>query len=318
MENKPKDILVSVIIVIGDKRERAKGSIESVLRQDSVEVLELIVIDASSEKYPPLQIKYQNTIYISLEKRLGIGQMKEMAVNKASGYWIAFLEEHARALPGWLNAIKNLDRQYAGMGGEIHNLNNGEYFSNSLHYCNYYRWLPGTKRRECEYVAGHNSVYKREVLLGLEDKLKIYLLNESLLNQLLINKGNRLLIEPEFKIGHINESTIKEIFESYYNWHRCVGNNTKSLRKESDLRKIKNLFLILLQPFYRTLNILVYFITEDRRKIISYLISSPFVFLIFSAAGFGEFQGRLYGLKNAEMELSRMELDSVRTKRKIQ
>ncbi|HLF34018.1 MAG TPA: glycosyltransferase [Cyclobacteriaceae bacterium] len=306
-------IVISVILVIGKMRDRAKKALNSVLEQENISTAEVLVVDTCDESFPPIMEKNDLVKYIRGPKGMGIGELKELAIQQAEGYWVAFIEEHVRAFPGWINAILKLDRKYDGMGGEVHNLNAGERFSTPLHYCNYYRWLPGAPGRESELIAGHNSVYHREVLLGLGEKIANFIQHEFLLSNYIKQRSGKLLFNPDFKLGHINESGLYEITRAYFYWHKCAGAALPVNQNWKYLRLIVYVALSSIKPFYKTAKIFFFLITNNPRRLFEFTINSPWIFYIHAVACSGLVAGRLFELKNAKHILVEVELDADRT-----
>ena len=62
-------------------------------------------------------------------------------------------------------------------------------------------------------LPGHNTSFKRDVLLAYGDELPDLLRAEIVLHTRLHRDGHRLLLEPAAKFEHINESTLASASE---------------------------------------------------------------------------------------------------------
>ena len=100
------------------------------------------------------------------------GELRAEGTRLARAPIVAFLEEHAIGLPGWLVAIEEslATGEYCGASGEVHPLNPGSGISDAVALMNYARWLPPlTERGPSSLVVGHNSAYRRDDLLAFGD-----------------------------------------------------------------------------------------------------------------------------------------------------
>src|SRR5688500_5467858 len=63
-----------------------------------------------------------------------------------------------------------------------------------------------TPSREVDFLPGHNSCYKRDVLLGYGDRLESMMESETVLHWDLRANGHRLYLEPAARVAHMNFS----------------------------------------------------------------------------------------------------------------
>ena len=71
-------------------------------------------------------------------------------------------------------------------------------------------------------LPGHNTAYRREVLLALDD-LEELLLCEMRMQRALIADGRRLYFEPAAVIDHANETTLASYLSVHFVFHRLYG-----------------------------------------------------------------------------------------------
>jgi hypothetical protein len=72
----------------------------------------------------------------------------------------------------------------------------------------YMEWLHPASRGPTRHLPGHNSAYKRDVLLRYGATLGEWLEVESLLHWDLVANGLRLCLEPAARTGHLNYSRL--------------------------------------------------------------------------------------------------------------
>ena len=141
---------VSVVIVPGNQRERAARSLASVLDQDGIERAEVVLLDAANDGSPPLPRSDEAPVRVFARPERGTyGELRAEGARLARAPIVAFLEEHAIGLPGWLAAIEEslASGEYSGAGGEVHPLNPGVGISDAVALMNYARWLPPLEQR---------------------------------------------------------------------------------------------------------------------------------------------------------------------------
>jgi len=244
---------LSVILLVGDRRERAPGCLASLLAQDLAQSMEMLVVDAGTSSAPPLALELPpNARLLRIAPTTTFGRVRAEAVRQARAPIVAFLEEHVRVLPGWAAAtLRAHAGPWAGVGPEVHNGNPGLGVSDVVWRMNYWRWLPPAARGESALLAGHNASYKRAALLEFSERLDDLLQAEVLLQWALVGRGHKLLVEPQVKIAHINETTLGSITRGYYLWNRCFGAMRPGFCGWSAATTIIRLLLTPLVPWVR-------------------------------------------------------------------
>jgi hypothetical protein len=218
---------VSVVIVPGNRRERAARSLASVLDQKGIERAEVILLDAANDGSPPLPRSDDPVVRMFPRPERGTyGELRTEGTLLARAPIVAFLEEHAAALPGWLEAVEAAlaTDEFCGASGEVHPLNAGVGISDAVALMNYAPWLPPLhERAPAALVVGHNGSYRRDDLLSFGDELNELLSVEVVLQWRLGAQGRRFLIDPAIRIAHQNETTIASICKGYYLWNVSFG-----------------------------------------------------------------------------------------------
>ncbi len=208
------ELTVSVVLIVGNQRKRAAQALASVLTQNCIEQAEVILIDAANDGSPPLPgSDHPQVRLIRQPQRASYGEMRGEGVRLARGKYVAFLEEHCVALPGWLDAIIHaFNTGWAGVGGEVHTANPGLGISDVVGLMNYSTASrPPARRSESAALPGHNSAYQRDVLLTFDVELALLLQSEVVLQWKLRQRGYRIGVEPAMKFAHLNE-TISELW----------------------------------------------------------------------------------------------------------
>ncbi|MGD8790792.1 MAG: glycosyltransferase family A protein, partial [Burkholderiales bacterium] len=111
--------LISVIICTHNRACLLRGAIESVTSQDyDADGYEIIVVDnASTDHTREVVESFSETANVRYvyESRLGLNSARNTGWRSASGIFAVFLDDDARAQPGWLAAIRD---GFAATGGQ--------------------------------------------------------------------------------------------------------------------------------------------------------------------------------------------------------
>jgi len=198
----PFEPVLSVVLVIGNKRRNAVYALQSILHQSLIERIEVLVVDCGGPGMPPLPgSDHPSVRVLHVSQQASFGAARTQAVLQARSPIIAFLEEHCTAFPGWAEALVSAhEGPWAGVGGEVYNATAGRGISDAIYLMGYISWTPPAQRGEDSLLASHNSSYKRKVLLSYGDSLLMLLTSEPVLQWKMKEDGHRLFVEPEAKI----------------------------------------------------------------------------------------------------------------------
>lgn len=132
METAGAPLQFSVIICTYNRANMLGGAVESVVQQSlDPSRFEIIIVDNCSrdgtrEEAARLQAHYAgHTIRYVYEPNPGLGNARLAGLRIAQAEWLAFLDDDARAAPGWLAAAAGALRDQPGLhglGGPIHPL----------------------------------------------------------------------------------------------------------------------------------------------------------------------------------------------------
>ncbi len=120
---------------------------------------------------------------------------------------VAFVEDHSFPQPGWAAALIGAHRgPWAAVGPAVGNANPASAMSWANLLIEYAPWLEPATRGSVEHLPGHNSSYKRAILMEYGPALETMLEAETILHWDLRAKGFQLWLEPEAKTLHLNFS----------------------------------------------------------------------------------------------------------------
>jgi hypothetical protein len=199
---------LSVVLITPDSFETVRRTAKCVVRQSVHDRIELIIvapanaaIDIDHELVAPLA----GVQVVRLASLTPTGPARAAAIRLARASIIAFGEEHCFPAPGWAEALLAAhEGEYAAVGPAMRNANPDTIVSWADILIGYGPWLTPVERGERDYLPGHNSSYKRAVLLEYGEALDSLMEAETVLMWDLRSKGHRLLLEPAAQAAHTN------------------------------------------------------------------------------------------------------------------
>jgi hypothetical protein len=136
-------------------------------------------------------------------------EARAAGVRAATAPIVVFTEDHSLPEPAWAESlIRAHEGAWAVVGPAVSNANPRSAVSWANLLIEYVEWLHPAERGPVRHLPGHNSAYKRKVLLQYGAALGGRLEVESLLHWELAGAGFRLLLEPDARTRHLNYSRL--------------------------------------------------------------------------------------------------------------
>ena len=177
-----RDPLLSVLLISPIGFE-ALGETWRALQQQTVcEQLELVLVTSGPAELSPEHWRpFLRVVHLTTGDMGCMGEAAAVGVRAASGAIIARTEDHCFPRRDWAErfaeAFRNVDD--AGVGPTVHSANPGSVMSD-VNYTLEYAWAgPDMPKGPAPFLPGHNSCYRREVLLSLGDDLGWWLESET-------------------------------------------------------------------------------------------------------------------------------------------
>ncbi len=218
-------IELTIILVVSWVRSRARRCLDALLAQQTSAV-EILVVDVAPEGSLAFPDPVPDSVRVlRLPPDTTFGAARAAAVRAARGRAVAFLEEHVVPLAGFVDAVIAAHRQpHAGICGEIDNLNPGIGCSDVVGLMTYGPFYSPQRPRETAMIAGHNSSYKRDVLIALGADLDHLLAAADLVLMTRLRRhGHALWVDPRIRISHANVTSTADACRGYFLHHRAYG-----------------------------------------------------------------------------------------------
>jgi len=229
------------------------------------------------------------------------------AVPHASAPVVVLAETHCFPEPGWAEALIDMHREnWAAVGPAVENDNPDSPTSWGNFLADYGPWIVPVSGGDAQDLPGHNSSYKRSVLLEYGSKLATMLEVEWALHRDLRSKGHRLYLEPRAIVRHRNITHPRPSVAERFHGGRSFG-----AARARDWSTARRTFYAAAFPMIpvvrmaRTLRLL-------RRKRLRDLPGGtlPMTVLVLAANAAGEAIGYLRGSGRSPVETGRYEVNS--------
>src|SRR5207244_2412948 len=117
-------------------------------------------------------------------------------IRQAKAAIVALAEDHCFPDPQWAERlIASYQGPWTAVGPAVRNANPKTAVSCADLLIGYGPWLAPSSSREAEFLPGHNTSYKRAVLLEYGNRLDSMMQAETVLHWNLRSKGHRLFME---------------------------------------------------------------------------------------------------------------------------
>ena len=206
MTGRPPEL--SVVLITPDSFETIHRTTACIASQSAAARTELVIVAPTGAQIDvdvALTSPLAGVQVVRLATLTPTGPARAAAIRAARAPVVAFAEEHCFPQPGWAQALIDAHRgDYAAVGPAMQNANPQTIVSWADFLVGYGPWAAPIEKAEREYLPGHNSSYKRSVILAYGDALDTLMEAETVLMWDLRTKGHRLLLEPAARAAHMN------------------------------------------------------------------------------------------------------------------
>jgi hypothetical protein len=302
---------MSVVLVTPDGYETIRKTLAHLRGQTARERLEIVIV-APSQSRLRLQAgdfrDFAGSRLVELEEIQSIGSANAAGVRHASAPVVALAEDHSFPDPRWAEVLIEAHRdKWAAVGPAVRNANPGSIVSWADFLIAYGPWMEGVSAGAVQHLPGHNSSYKRSVLLEYGTALDTMLEAESVLHWDLQSKGHRLYLEPRAKTSHLNFGVFSSWMAAQFYSARMFA--TIRSRQWATRKRLFYACAAPLIPAVRFRRILGQALQHSQRlpaRVVALLMLG----LIVSAAG--EMSGYALGAGRSRKILTRLEFHRIR------
>ncbi|HEY4281749.1 MAG TPA: glycosyltransferase [Chthoniobacterales bacterium] len=216
---------LSIILLTADRFEPIRKTVRALALQTVRDRLELLIVCPSEDKLgmPKEEINgFHSFRVISFPNFDRTSGARIEGIRLARAPIVALAEDHAYPEPGYAEALINAHKgPWAGVGPALINANPG-ILSWIAMLADYGRWVEPVHGGVIDDIPGHNSSWKRDVLLDYGARLEAILPAPTFLNWDLQRQGYQLYLEPAAKVRHLQVSRVWPWIVEQYNVARLL------------------------------------------------------------------------------------------------
>jgi GT2 family glycosyltransferase len=302
---------LSVILTTPDCYDTIRKTIACLRAQTARDRLEIVIVAPAGRelKLCESELKsFANFHVVEVKAIESIGAANAAGVRDASAPLVAFGEDHAFPDPEWAEALIAAHKQnWVAVGPAVRNANPGSLISWADFLIAYGPWMECVAGGVAEHLPGHNSSYKRSVLIEYGSRLETMLEAESVLHWDLNNRGYQLYLEPRAKISHLNFGTLSSWLPAQFHSGRMFA----TIRSRNWCRA-KRLFYTCSAPMIPAIRL--YRILRQSYRLRSNLRPAilPVLILGLTVSALGEMLGYASGEGNSRKALTHLEFHRIR------
>lgn len=307
----PPDL--SVVVVTAASYDSISRTVESLRRQTIAKNIELVVVAPDSASVSDRLAALSDFHSIRIVAAGPIDNVDHAAAPgllAAAAEIVASIEDHAfpdsdwaeRLLAGWA------DPGCVAVGSTVFNANPRSALSWTNILIAYGQWRPGTPDGQIDWIASHNTSYRRAALVPFGNNLAPLMGREGLLLKELRARGGHFRFASKARVAHVNPSTLTATAALRFDAGRLYGAR----------RAAEENWPVWKRFFYAALSPLIPFIRYRRMRLELFSDADPavserkygwalFVGLIFDAAG--QAAGYLADAGGAPRRLAVFEMD---------
>jgi Glycosyl transferase family 2 len=301
------------VVIVGDRFETIRKTVRHLRTQNVSDLIELVIVTQSSTGLALDERELADfgaVRVVEVESILALARALAAGIRCASGPIIAIAESHSYPGPGWAEAlIKRHKQPFAAVAPVITNANPKSIISWANLFLDYGRCVEPRQTGIVEFLPGHNTSYKREILLQYDSQLDDMMVSEILLHWDMRAKGYQLFIDGAVKTYHLNISRLLSwLPERFYTGRRFAATRSADWSGVTRLIYAGGSPLI---PVVRLSRVLVDIRKSTRGQDLLPRILPPLVVGLLASA-LGEMIGYAIGAGGASKQLAKMEIDKVR------
>lgn len=204
--------LLSAIVIIPESFEGVRKLIQALRAQTVLAQIELVMLvqDPANARIDESALQgFHSTQQVTLPK-LSHATAGAEGIRRAHAPIVAMTEDHAFPAPNWAERLIAAHQgDYAAVGPAMLSGNPDSYVSEVDFFLGYGPWAAPVDSGERKTLMGHNSSYKRDVLLKYGPLLDEMLLAEYIMHEDLVAQGKRLWLEGGTELKHYNYERVR-------------------------------------------------------------------------------------------------------------
>ena len=211
----PAEPALAAIVVIPDTYDTVRRTISHLQAQSAADQIEIIFVAPSHQQLGLDESEltcFHSWHVVEVGTVTCIAHAFAAGIRHASAPIVALTEDHSFPDANWAEVMIAAHRQpWAAVGPSMRNGNPSTMLSWADFYQSYGEWAHPISSGPIRHLPGHNSSYKRDILLEYGNRLENLMQAESILHRHLRAQGRELWLESRTCTSHLN-------FTSWSSW----------------------------------------------------------------------------------------------------
>lgn len=298
---------LSVVLVARDGAASIGQTLTCIAAQSARHRLEVLVVAPerlAAATEAAIGTLFKGIRIVTVPRIESAGRANAAGVRAARAPVVAFAEDHCFPEPRWAERLIEAHRgPWAAVGPAVGNANPASSLSWADFIIGYGPWMLPAESREMDFLPGHNSSYKRDVLLAYGERLEELIESETVLHWDLVERGERLYLEAGARTWHTNFSLPGPWLKAHYHNGRLFA----GVRGEG-MSTLKRLVYVIGSPLIPLVR-LARTVRANGRALREHPACLPALVAGFVVDAAGQFAGYLLGTGNAVASTARYEFD---------
>jgi hypothetical protein len=205
------------VIFVADSYDTIRRTMRCVLAQTAREQLEAVIVTPAADRLAADRSELESFVHRQIVEVGSIESLpwaRAQGIRRAKAPLVVLTESHSYPDPRWAESLIEAHRgPWAAVGPVLRNANPQTMLSWAALLIAYGPWVEGARAGAVDDLPGHNSSYKRELLIRYGDRLEELMEMESALHRRLREDlGGELYLEPAAITYHENVSRPRSFF----------------------------------------------------------------------------------------------------------
>jgi hypothetical protein len=201
---------LTAIVIVPDTYDSVRLLMTHLQTQTAVEQIEIIFVAPSRQQLRVDESEmtcFHSWHVVEVGKVVSIARGYAAGIRQAHASIIALTQDHAFPDTKWAELlIAAHEKGWAAVGLKMSNGNPSTMISQADFYISYGEWAHPASSGKVRHLPGHNSSYKRDVLLKYESELEDLMEAESVFHRRLNAQGYELMLEAGTYTRHLNHA----------------------------------------------------------------------------------------------------------------
>jgi hypothetical protein len=303
---------LSAILVARDGWEGIARTLGCLARQECRAAIEVVAVTEARARLSPAPDALRELHgwrTVELPAIESWARAASAGVRAASAPVVALLEDHAFPAPGWAKALLASHAEgYAAVGSAIGNANPRTALGWASLIAAYGPWMAPASEGPVTDVPGHNTGYRRDILLELGPRLESLLEREGGLHAELRARGHRFYLQAAARADHQNVSRPLPALALRFHAGRLAAASRAARGGWPAWRRLAHAAAFPLVPLVR-LRAALRDVRRAGRSRELFPRVLPALLLLLGAGGLGEGVGYAFGPGGAARRLNEFEFD---------